>query len=104
MERKTGTLAKTYDTVELRRIASVVQESAEDIAGTSKNTVRRIRDEVPEHLSGEAADALKETTDEIEREISSCSTELDEIGLKLKQYAWLLDQADRKAAEMIQSR
>ena len=97
-------MAKTYDTVELRRIASVVQESAEDIAGTSKNTVRRIRDEVPEHLSGEAADALKETADEIEREISSCSTELDEIGLKLKQYAWLLDQADRKAAEMIQSR
>ena len=97
-------MAKTYDTVELRRIASVVMESAEDIAGTSKNTVRRIRNEVPEHLSGEAADALKEKADEIEREISSCSTELDEIGLQLKQYAWLLDQADRKAAEMIQSR
>ncbi len=97
-------MAKTYDTVEFRRIASQIQESSEDVSKTTKGTVRWIRDDVPDHLSGETADALMETADELEKELSDCSHELNEIGQQLKRYARLLDEADRQAAEMIQTR
>lgn len=96
-------MAKTYDTAELRRIASVIQESSEDVSKTMRNTTRWIRDDVPEHLSGDTADALAETVGEIHEELSSISEETDEIGKMLRHYAFLLDQADRKIAEMIQS-
>ena len=97
-------MAKTYDTIELRRIASVIQESSEDVSKTIRNTTQWIRDDVPEHLSGETADALAETVEEIHEQLSSLSKETDEIGLTLKKYAFLLEQADKQAAEMIQSK
>jgi uncharacterized protein YukE len=97
-------LAKTYDTVELRRIASVIQESSEDVSMILRSTTQWIRDDVPEHLSGETAEALAETVGEIHEELSSLSEETDEIGTALRQYAFLLDVADRKVAEMIQSK
>ena len=96
-------MAKTYDTVELRRIASVIQESSEDVSMILRSTTQWIRDDVPEHLSGETAEALAETVGEIHEELSSLSEETDEIGTALRQYAFLLDVADRKVAEMIQS-
>ena len=96
-------MAKTYDTVELRRIASAIQESSESVSNVLRNTTQWIREDVPEHLSGETADALVETVDEIHEELSSISKETDDIGLKLKQFAFALEQADRQAAEMIQS-
>jgi uncharacterized protein YukE len=97
-------LAKTYDTAELRRIASVIQESSEDVSKTLRNTTKWIRDDVPEHLSGETADALAETVGGIHEELTALSEETDKIGMQLRQYAFLLDQADRKIAEMIQSK
>ena len=97
-------MAKTYDTVELRRIASVLRESSDEISKTLRSTTQWIRDDVPEQLSGETADALAETADDINGQLLSVSKETDEIGLKLKQFANLLDLADRKAAEMINSR
>lgn len=97
-------MAKTYDTVELRRIASVIQESSEDVSMILRSTTQWIRDDVPEHLSGETAEALAETVGEIHEELSSLSEETDEIGTALRQYAFLLDVADRKVAEMIQSK
>ena len=97
-------MAKTYDTAELRRIASMIQESSEDVSKTLRNTTKWIRDDVPEHLSGETAEALAETVGEIHEELSSLSKETDEIGTALRQYAFLLDVADRKVAEMIQSK
>ena len=97
-------MAKTYDTVELRRIASVIRESSEDVSGVLRNTTQWIREDVPEHLSGETAEALTETVEEIHEELSALSKETDDIGLKLKQFAFALDQADRLAAEMIQSK
>lgn len=95
-------MAKTYDTVELRRIASVIQESSEDVSRNLNNTTGWIRDDVPEHLSGDTADALAEVVGEIHGELEALSGETDEIGMQLRQYALLLDHADRSVAEMIQ--
>ena len=96
-------MAKTYDTVELRRIASQIRESSEEVSNTLKHTTQWMRDDVPEHLIGETADALTESVDEIHEELSTLSKETDSIGLQLKQYAAALEQADRLIAEMIQS-
>ena len=95
---------KTYDTVELRRIASMIQESSEDVSRTLRNTTQWIRDDVPEHLSGETAEALAEKVGEIHEELKALSGETDEIGTQLRQYAFLLDQVDRSVAEMIQTK
>lgn len=97
-------MAKTYDTAELRRVASVIRNSSDEVSRASGDTVRWIRDDIPGHLSGETADALAGTTDELFAELSACSKELNDIGIKLNRLAYMLDQADRQAAEMIQSR
>lgn len=97
-------MAKTYDTVELRRIALMIRESSEEVSKVIRKTTRWIREDIPEHLSGDTADALTEAVDEIHGDLSSISRETDEIGLTLKKYAFLLEQADRQVAEMIQSK
>jgi len=97
-------VATTYDTVELRRVAALIRESSEEVSKTIRSTTRWMQDDIPEHLSGDTADALVETVGEIHEQLSSLSKETDEIGLKLKRFAYALDQADRRAAEMIQSR
>ena len=97
-------MVKTCDTFELRRIASMIQESSEDVSRTLRNTTQWIRDDVPEHLSGETAEALAETVGEIHEELKALSGETDEIGMQLRKYAFLLDHADRRVAEMIQTK
>ncbi len=97
-------MAKTYDTAELRRIASVINASAEELSLSLRNTLRWVMEDVPDHLSGSSADALEETVTEMNEKISEYSVELDDIGTTLKKYAFLLDQADKKAMDMIQSR
>ena len=96
-------MATTYDTVELRRVAALIRESSEEVSKTIRSTTRWMQDDIPEHLSGDTADALVETVDEIHEQLSSLSKETDDIGLQLKLYASALEQADRRIAAMIQS-
>ena len=70
----------------------MILETAENVGNESRRSLLWIRDDVPEHLSGDTADALE------------YSKALDEIGTALKRYAFLLDEADKKAADMIQSK
>ena len=97
-------MAKTYNTDELRRIASAIHQSSEDVSGVLRITTQWIREDIPEHLSGNAADAFAEVIDEIHEELVNLGNETDDIGLKLKSFAAALEQADRQAAEMISSK
>ena len=82
----------------------MIQETAEDVERESTRSLLWIRDDLPEHLTGDTADALEEAVADLHQKMTEYSSELDEIGTVLKQYAFLLDQADRKAAEMIQAK
>ncbi len=97
-------MAKTYDTAELRQSASMILETAENVGKESRRSLLWIRDDVPEHLSGDTADALEDTAADLHEKMTEYSKALDEIGTALKRYAFLLDEADKKAADMIQSK
>lgn len=97
-------MAKTYDTAEFRQASSMIQETAEDVAKESTRSLFWIKSDIPQHLAGDTASALEETVTDLHQKITEYSKELDDIGIVLKQYALLLDDADKKAAEMIQSK
>ncbi len=96
-------MAKTYDTTALRITANNLAASAEAVGSTSQKTLAWVRDDAPDQIMGEAASALEERVDEIHRELTACSRELFGIGSLLRRYAMELDEADAKAAAMIEA-
>ena len=97
-------MAKTYDTDFLRSTAATIDSAAGNIESAAKSTLRWICEDVPDHLAGEAANAIEEETGDLETELLEYSAALESIGAALKKYANLLDQADQKASELIGSR
>lgn len=97
-------MAKTYDTDFLRSTAATIDSAAGNIESAVKSTLRWICEDVPDHLSGEAANAIEDETADLEAGLLEYSAALESIGATLKKYAYLLDQADEKASELIASR
>ncbi len=94
-------MSKTYDTAVLRQAAFMVEASGEEVNRSLDQTLRYVRDDVNERLSGAAAQALEETVSDMHGKVTSYIKELAEIGTALRKYAFLLDEADRKASELI---
>lgn len=97
-------MAKTYDTDFLRSTADTIDGAAGSITSAVKATLRWVKEDVPDHLSGAAADAIEAETADLETGLLEYSAALENIGSVLKKYAFLLDQADQKASEQIASR
>ena len=97
-------MAKTYDTVVFRQGASSIESSSEEIATAVGNTLSWILEDMPGQLAGEAAEALGESVTDLKEQPLQYGKSLEETARVLRKYAFSLDEADRKAAEMIQAK
>ncbi len=97
-------MGKSYDTAALRAIASSLVSTSENVESESKRTLGWICDDAPQQIKGEAAEALTEAADELQQEMIASSRELAELGQVIRNFAWALDQADAKAAALIQAK
>lgn len=97
-------MAKVYDTAQLRRTASLLLESAEDMQSALQSGLRWIGEDASSRLDGETAHALAETSENIDQRLARCAKDVDSLGELLKRYAFLLDEADEKISETIQAR
>ena len=93
-------MSKMYDTAYLRRIASSVLESAEKIASISKSALTPMEADIPSRLDGSAAKALEEAVGDLRKEVIACGKDATDIGAWLNHYAFELDEADEKAAQL----
>ncbi|MBR3738844.1 MAG: hypothetical protein IKN04_00115 [Clostridia bacterium] len=96
-------MAKTYDTDFLRTTAATINGAADSISTAVRTTLRWVKEDVPDHLSGSAAEAIEAETADLETRLLEYGASLEGVGATLKRYAFLLDQADQKASEMIES-
>lgn len=97
-------MAKTYDTVVFRQGASSIESASEKIASAVGNTLSWILEDMPGHLAGEAANALGESVTDLREQLLQYGKSLEETAMVLRKYAVSLDEADRKAAERIQTK
>ncbi len=95
-------MSRTYDTSEMRQAASIVREVTESVSSESKRTLSWILQDIPDNLAGDAAEALKTKVSDFCEEIRRIDENLEKTATKLELFAANLDEADRKASEMIQ--
>ena len=97
-------MAKVYDSAELLRMAAEMQSMSEELNHSLRETVKWMSSDIVDHFSGVAADELDKTINDMYVQLSGNEKEMNNLGLALKRYAYLLEDADEKARKEIQTK
>ena len=92
-----------YDTSEIRRAAQQVGAAADDLDSAASRDLARMLSSLPGNFEGEAASALGEELNGLKRDLLSLTRGLESIRAELLSYAKRLDDADRAAAQFIET-
>ena len=95
-------MAKFYDTQFLRRLALALDSSAAAIKQADRLHLGFVREDLPQQLKGDAAQALEDEVTESGEKLNRISGDVSDVSKVLIKYAAVLDSADAHAAEMIQ--
>lgn len=92
-----------YDTNEIRRAARQVGAAAEDLDSAASRDLARMISMLPGNFEGEAATALNEELNDLKSDMLALTRGLESIRAELLSYAKRLEDADRAAAQFIES-
>lgn len=90
-----------YDTGKIRALAQAVARVSEQVSDVNTSTLRPIEQEIPENFSGEAANALSKSLEDLWTDIRTLSSGLSEISEALYALAKRVDAADAAAKSLI---
>lgn len=91
------------NTDEVRRVAKEIREIAASVKQLSSRNVRTMRNNVKDNLEGETAEALNDVLAELSSDINLIGNGLDDIQQELMRYVRRVEEADRRAKELIES-
>ena len=90
-----------YDTMEVRRVAKIIQGVAANVNQLGSGDVRRIKAALEGNFEGTAANVLFGKLTELENCIKATAEAIETISSTLNDYAKKLEDLDRETAALI---
>lgn len=90
-----------YDTAAIRREARKIQSCFNHIDGSAMPRIQGARAKLDGNFEGRTADALDESLTEAQNRVRTLSDELKCLYQALMRYADALEEADRRAAQLL---
>lgn len=90
------------DTAEVRKAAAEIKAIADDVRQLSHGNVARMQSSVEETLKGDTANAIVEVLKTLSADIGKIGSGLDNIQSELLKYVERVEEADRKAKDIIE--
>lgn len=90
-----------YDTAAIRAQARQIRACRNKLAQTATPRIRTVQDTLDGEFIGLAADALNERLEKAHREMKLLEGELDLLYSGMMRYADALEEADRRAAQVM---
>lgn len=90
-----------YDTAAIRAQARQIRACREKLAETATPRLRTVQSTLEGNFIGRAAEALNERLESSRQELKRLEGELDMLCSSLNSYANALEEADRRAAQIM---
>lgn len=97
-------MSNEIDTARIRRTARQIRSIAAAVGEIAADNLGALQKGVEGNFEGEAAQALREKLDELRGDVEGVRGGLNAVCRELLAYAARLDEADREAARMIESK
>ncbi|MGN0802977.1 MAG: hypothetical protein ACI4MF_10325 [Candidatus Faecivicinus sp.] len=94
-------MTQVYDTERIRKAARLVEQLSLQLENETLNGMKCAVEEAG-NLKGRAAQALEERAEQLGLEVRRIDSELEKLGRQLRQFAARIDEADDRAASMMQ--
>ena len=92
---------RVYDAQEIRRSARQVRDSQNTVQSTAQPRLEALRKALGEHMSGEAALALKRRLDQLDADTKAYAGLLGALSGKLFRFADQVEEADARARALL---
>ena len=96
-------MSTELNSAKIRQLASQIGKIAENVSHVNSDTLRPVKNEIPDNFVGKAGTALDESVTDLMADVSSISGQLSSIQKALIALAIRLEQADQEAKALINS-
>lgn len=97
-------MSTEYDSVQIRALAARIQRAAGAVNNVKAGPLRSAKLEMQGNFEGSAANALRDSLDELTADVNSVGTKLAGVANALNALAAKVEEADRKAQQVINSK
>ena len=97
-------MSTEYDSAKIRALAARIQRAAEAVTEVRNGPLRSAENELQGNFEGKAAEALRESLNELRADTGSLGSQLRGVARSLNALASRVEEADRQAKQLIDSK